>query len=320
MLACGFGRKVLGVCAVAALTACGGSQAQPAGSVPEGAAALALVPGKTLSEGKTQTSNLMYVVGGGERMYILSYPGGELIDSFSVTGPNELCSDGNGNVFLTLVSNQIAEYTHGGSTPVRILNDPGQYPEGCSVDPTTGALAVANSGYENGSNANVIVYPGGTGTAETFTDSSFLHFGFCGYDNSGNLFVSGTGPSGQFRLAELQKGSPTFTNITLNRPVVAGGGGSVQWDGKYMAVAAQQGIIYRTAGASGDVLGTVKLKSRLSYPFFWIQGDRIVAHYATTKLGLWRYPAGRAPISKIGSFLTRKGGFGGVTVSVAPKP
>ncbi len=209
---------------------------------------------------KATSSDLFYVIGD-EQLYMLSYPAGQLVGSFSVTGPRQLCSDSQGNVFLTLASDQITEYAHGGTTPIRALTDPREGPTGCSVDPTTENLAVANGGNGSGSNANVVVYAGGRGSPETFTDASFAHFAFCGYDNAGNLFANGVSPSGEFRLAELPKGSSTFTDITLDKRVVGGGGGSIQWDGKYVALAAQEGLIYRISGSSGHVLGTVKLKS-----------------------------------------------------------
>jgi hypothetical protein len=316
----GFGRYTLGICAATAmLGGCNGSQPPLGGPVAASkTVSMATVtrPNNTRLEQKATSSDLLYVIGH-ETLYMLSYPAGQFVGSFSVNGPRQLCSDGQGNVFLTLASDQIVEYAHGGTTPVRTLSDPGEGPTGCSVDPTTGNLAVANGGNGSGSNTNVVVYTGDSGSPETFTDASFAHFAFCGYDNAGNLFANGVSPSGQFRLAELPKGSSTFTDITLDKRVVGGGGGSIQWDGKYLALAAQEGLIYRITGSSGHVLGTVKLNARKPYPIFWIQGNRIVSHYAITKLGLWKYPEGRKPIGKIEGFLIGGGGVGGVTVSVA---
>ncbi|HVR45242.1 MAG TPA: hypothetical protein VMT95_01180 [Candidatus Binatia bacterium] len=314
------GRCTLGIfAATAMLGGCDGSH-PPLGG-PVAASKMVAIATTTRADNtrllrKATSSDLLYVIGG-DRVYMLSYPTGQPFGSFSVNGPRQLCSDGKGNVFLTLDSDQIAEYPHGSTTPIRTLSDPGEGPTGCSVDPTTGNLAVANGGSGSGSNANVVVYAGGSGSPETFTDASFAHFAFCGYDNAGNLFANGVSPSGQFRLAELPKGSSTFTDITLDKRVVGGGGGSIQWDDKYMALAAQEGLIYRITGSSGHVLGTVKLKARKPYPIFWIQGNRIVSHYAITKLGLWKYPSGGRPISKIAGFLIGRSGLGGVTVSVA---
>lgn len=311
------GRCALSRCVTVALLAgCSGSQAPI--DAPGSTARAALAERPWVAR-KATSSDLLYVIGGA-RVYILSYPAGELVDSFSVTNPSQLCSDSQGNVFLTLASNKVAEYPHGDTTPSRTLNDPGEGPIGCAVDPMTGDLAVANGGDESGNNTNVVVYVGGSGPPETFTDATFAHFGWCGYDNEGNLFVTGVGrnPSDQFRFAELQRGSSTFTDITLDKTILGGGAGSVQWDGKYMAVAAGNGIIYRTAGSSGTVLGTVTLKTRKPLTIFWIQGNRILSRYATTKLGLWKYPRGRAPLAEIQNFVVGKNEVTGVTVSVAP--
>jgi hypothetical protein len=59
-----------------------------------------------------------------------SYPGGE-------------CSDGRGNVWITDAS-RIVEYAHGGTSPISVLSDPNVYAVSCSVDPSSGNLAVTN--------------------------------------------------------------------------------------------------------------------------------------------------------------------------------
>jgi hypothetical protein len=326
MIGADFARHSLGVGALATIfTGCGGSQ-PPIGA--PGAMATGTQPDRWWAVRRATSSDLLYVIGGDSRIYMLSYPGGDPLESFSVRFPNQLCSDNQGNVFVTLNSpsagSQISEYPHGAMTPIKTLSDPGDGAIGCSVDPTTGNLAVANGGNGTARNANVVIYPGGSGSPETLTDPSFSRYEFCGYDNEGNLFVDGNGPgpSYPFRFAKLPKGSSTFTDITLDKSLV--GEGSVQWDGQYITVGViqhvgQQTEVYRVAGSSGHVIGTVTLKARKPDPILWIQGNRIIGRYAVRSLGLWKYPAGGRPVSKIGGFVSDRRGVGSTTISVAPK-
>jgi hypothetical protein len=55
------------------------------------------------------------------------------------------CLDASSNVYIAdFASNDIVEYAHGGTTPINTIHDRYGFPIGCSVDPTTGDLAVAN--------------------------------------------------------------------------------------------------------------------------------------------------------------------------------
>src|SRR5579863_4497346 len=61
--------------------------------------------------------------------------------------PMGLCSDASGNVWITDGKNQnIVEYAHGGTSAIGTVSDSGYAPYACSVDPTTGNLAVSNHG------------------------------------------------------------------------------------------------------------------------------------------------------------------------------
>lgn len=295
----------LSSCVVAALlVGCGETQ------TPMGAPA-ALQQGR-MNSTRATNSDLLYVLGG-DKLFVLSYPSGQLLMSASVSNASQICSDREGNVFVTLNTDQIAEYAHGGTTPIKTLSDP-ESPVGCSADPTTGNLAVANL-------ANVAIYEGSSGSPRTLTDPNFTNYFFCGYDNAGNLFVDGNGlgPSYEFRLAELPKGSSTFTDITLDKPVPSGTAGSVQWDGKLVAVGIDDGrLIYRVAGSSGHVVGTVSLRTRKPAFAFWIQANRVISRAGERTLGVWKYPAGRKPIDKIAGFPIDQGGLWAETVSVEP--
>ena len=59
--------------------------------------------------------------------------------------PKGECVDADNDVFITDSKlSEIFEYQHGAKKPVNILTDNGYRPYGCSIDFTTGNLAVAN--------------------------------------------------------------------------------------------------------------------------------------------------------------------------------
>jgi hypothetical protein len=210
-------------------------------------------------------------------------------------------------------------YTHGGTTPIDTLSVPGG-PYDCSSDPSTGNLAVV---FETTSGVNeVAVYQGAQGTPTTYADSNQSIL-YCGYDNNGNLFIGGYGPQ-HFAMAELAKGSSSFSNISLNQTIV--NPGQIQWDGQYLTVQEQQHpVIYRVAvsGSQASVVGTTHFLGPIVYASqSWISGGTVVMwmkrrdHGIPRAIGIWKYPKGGKPLTLIN-------GHGylevyGVTVSVAP--
>src|SRR5580692_1267669 len=59
--------------------------------------------------------------------------------------PMGMCVDNEQNVYITdYGAETIVEYPHGGTTPIQTINDAPYGPYNCSVDPTTGDLAIAN--------------------------------------------------------------------------------------------------------------------------------------------------------------------------------
>ena len=75
-----------------------------------------------------------------------------------------LCSDNSGNVFIP-GNGEIWGPKHGGTTPISKSKDSGYRGVGCSVDPTTGNLAVANTEASSGSAAgNIAIFTKATGS------------------------------------------------------------------------------------------------------------------------------------------------------------
>ena len=234
-------------------------------------------------------------------VYVYSYSNQQLVGT--LTGfklPYGLCAGKMGDVWIVDDgAQQIVEYKHGGTSPIATLSDPGEYPEGCSVDPTTGNLAVTNF-YSASGNGSVAIYAHASGEPTTYSDPSIVNFRFCGYDDKGNLFADGANSSSEFALAELRKGGSGLTGITLQQKIEWPGG--VQWDGKYVAVGdTDAGIIYRTNGAGGKVKGSTTLGDSDYVNQFWIAGKTVVApsQDGNAGVGLYAYPAGGAPSKTI---------------------
>jgi DNA-binding beta-propeller fold protein YncE len=203
-------------------------------------------------------------------VYVYSFPKGKL--EGTLTGfntPYGLCSDGAGNVWVVNdAANDIIEYAHGGTTPIATLSDPGEYPEGCSVDPTTGNLAVTNF-FSSSGGGSVAVYAKAAGTPTLYTDPDIAEFRFCGYDDKGNLFADGATSASVFEFAELPIGKKALKTIPVQETVEWPG--AVQYDGKYVAVGdTDTGKVYRIEGKSGKVMQTVTLGDATELNQFWI--------------------------------------------------
>jgi phage terminase large subunit-like protein len=241
--------------------------------------------------------------------------------------PRGECVDKKGDVFITVLApaksqaSNIVEYAHGGTMPINTFSDEWG-PIGCSVDPTTGNLAVTNAG-------NVAIYPSGESKPNYYTIPSFADISYCGYDDVGNLFVSGTYSRGQIALAELPKGSSNFTDINVSGfggKYAADLGNNVQWDGKDLAYGyyydTQQPpyIIYRlkVTGSTAQIVGTTPLEGVSAFVSqFFISGGSVIVPIAFQfhAVKFYLYPAGGKAVKKITKHVA---GVQGVVLSRAP--
>lgn len=242
-------------------------------------------------------------------VFVYSYPKG--IMEGELTGfeePYGACADRAGDVWIVDdEKSSISEFAHGDTTPIRTLNDSGEYPAGCSVDPATGNLAVMNYETTSRGEGGVSIYRKAKGKPKTYTDTSISRGWFCSYDTSGDLFLDGyqSGSSG-FQLAEVPQGSDTFSNITVNQSIKVPGG--VQWDGEYLAVADENGpgsgVIYQFSlnGSSGTEVSASTLDSSQNIHQFWIDPARnrvVVPSASLGTVGYWTFPAGGNPTKTI---------------------
>lgn len=137
---------------VAVLAGCSGygTTLQPGAAPPNASAASHGPAARSWMLPEAKNNDLLYVSDLlAQVVYIYTYRGHKLVGTLTgFFNPEGLCVDKAGDVYVTNDTSegvhQITEYAHGATTPLRTLNDPQGRANGCSVDPKTGDLAVAN--------------------------------------------------------------------------------------------------------------------------------------------------------------------------------
>lgn len=256
--------------------------------------------------------DLLYISDAGANVVnIYSYPsGGSLGKLTGFTDPTGLCTDTDRDVWVVDTTlSALYEYPHGSKTRKASLKANGTFNLlGCSVDPTTGNLAVAEIGTPTAL-GGVWIFTNAKGTPKKYKTSAMNFAYFCGYDNAGNLFVDGLDGSGNFVLVELPSGSGTLETITLNQSV--GFPGGVEWDGKHVAIGDRayqnkhESAIYRfsMSGRTGTIKGTTKLTGSCDVVQFGISSTRVVAPDACYNVvRFYAYPGGGAPTKQLTGF------------------
>jgi hypothetical protein len=257
---------------------------------------------------------------------IYTYGERKFVGYLTIKNPQHLCSDEAGNVFIPDGSaSKILEYAHGGTTPIATFNDP-DFPRACSADKVTGNLAVVDLGPPG----DVAIYQNASTNPTRHKDAKFAKYYFCGYDDSGNLFVDGKDDADRFMFAELPKGAKSFINIDLGH--YAATPGSVQWDGKYVAVGSGDTVYqYTINGSTGKLEGSTNLLGgdgpieQVWIPRFGIRINPQAKHILAAQfhffrhepgdVGFWNYPVAGAPTH----LLLGPDHPVGVTVSIVPK-
>jgi hypothetical protein len=244
-------------------------------------------------------------------VYVYAYRAGNRVGKLVGTlsgfnGPSGECVDKAGDVFVTNTQGQnVTEYAHGGTVPIGSLSDlPGEYPFACSVDPTTGNLAVTNLFSASGS-GSIAIFAKAQGTPKIYSGPAFHGMYYAAYDRAGNLFFDATpSGSGYFQFGELPKGSSSLKTVTLNQSI--GFPGGVAWDGKYIAVGDQNAAaIYQftVSGGTGTEVGTTPLTGGSGILQFATpkmgpgtkhpQASGVIGPSCTANAtGFWAYPAG----------------------------
>lgn len=239
-------------------------------------------------------------------VYMVALPSGKLVGKLTgfdyATGD---CVDALGDVFVSsFYAGQVRAYAHGAKVAFRVLSDGPSYPYGCSVDLTTGNLAVSN--WPTGSSeGGVTVYYNAKGKAHHYYYgySGGPDFWYCAYDSDGDLYAETT-DGNQPIFLELAKGGNKLRPVSLH-PTIIGDGvpPPLSWDGKFLVIAKPgAGAIYqyRMSGSTGTRVGVVKLdKAGGVFGPFWIasNGNTRTLYVPITEdsvesVGAYRYPSG----------------------------
>ena len=250
-------------------------------------------------------------------VYVYDYNQGTL--EGQITGLNDpygQCVDKKGNVWVVAFGgSSVSEYAHGGTKAVKTLTTDSQ-PRGCSVDPTTGNLAVA-------AGESVDVFAHARGTAHAYQNHLCFPFWAPGYDNAGNLYVEALlyGSAKPLQgysdplACELPHGGKSlrgvqFSGFGIYFPA------SVMWDGKHLTLTDQDymdnnetAIDRVSEDSSGNLtlIGQTILTddcdgSDTEVPQPFIVGKTVVggnlrcSYYGSQpKFDYWPYPAGGNP-------------------------
>lgn len=185
-------------------------------------------------------------------------------------------------------SDTVDEYKAGGTTKLKSLTVTSGEPAECSIDKGSGDLAVSILGA-----SDVLIFKGASGSGTEISDGLESTYSV-GYDGSGNLFADGLTSTGD-GFVELPAGSSTFHIVTG----ISGGGfpGDIQWDGTYVAVAAD-GFIgrYSISDYQATLEGEVMLPGGACTEF-WIAKSKFVCPDAGDENAtVYAYPKGGPPL------------------------
>lgn len=260
---------------------------------------------------RVKAQHLLYVTSAGTgSVSVYTYPAGK--PSGKLTGfikPMGDCVDQAGHIWIVdWDAISIAEFAHGGTKRLATLkNSQARSLLGCSVDPTTGDLAVTEVGPASG--GAIWIYANAKGTPKKYAPGFLKSPYFLAYDGAGNLFADGLDNNYAFAFGELPSGSSSFKSIALNQNVTFPGG--VQWDGTNVAVGDQfyqnhhQSAIYQVtvSGSTGSVVGTTPLNGTCDVAQFGLSGSSVIApDDCLNNAGFYSYPGGGTPTNTLTGF------------------
>jgi hypothetical protein len=320
---------------IALLAGCSGSQ-PPIGA--PGAMPLSRAIAKHAAHGKSwmlpeaSSDDLVYVSNLAGTVTVYDYQTLQIVGTLTgFVDPSGLCVDNIGNIWVTDYGNsRIVEYAHGGTKAINKLSDPRSSPIGCSIDPTTGNLAVANYKSPTGA-GNIAIYPNAKNPPTTYQAGYDVNFWSCMYDKGGNLLTNGVWISGSYSwyFYLLSKGASSLTQYYFGSDRMwEGGPPTLNWDGKDWAVPAVT-TIYRyklKKSRHAKLRGRTSISDDASayLPGYWIspgkigskKGQRLfVTEESPDGVGIFPYPQGGAPLATVSDGLDSP--FG-VAVSLSP--
>ena len=305
MRASTFTRTAAGLsAAILLLTGCAGTSSQMTPQVRGMAAHYST--GRTWMDPAAKADDLLYVsTARNDEVGIYSYPKLKLVGTLTgLQVPEGLCSDRAGNVWVTnyqldgYLPGYMTEYAHGGTDVIATLQDGKQSPGGCSVDPTTGNLAIANRIPATGeyTSGNIGIYIKAKGDPVTYTSPDIFFIYWCTYDDKGNLFANGFSKASQVVFVELPKGAKKLKTLKLDEPMSWPVG--LVWDGKYLAAGNgddDNPFVYRFKihGNKATTVSSMQLNGASSIGQFTLFRKKlIVPSVFESIVGLYNYPVG----------------------------
>ena len=231
-----FSRYAFSCVAAAMLTGCGGSQSPigARGAVPQTAATAAHADRGTswMLPEALRTRDLLYISDQyTDHVYVYNYKTRRLLGRLGgFYQPSGQCVDSSGDVWITDSSGEaVDEFQHGIARRIKRIRTTG-LANSCSIDPTSGNLAVSNSLTPKGvSNIEIFDLKG---SRKAYEGSACQNIVQVGYDNAGNLYVSATSQESSNYVCELPHGSNSLVTVPINKTIVRPAG--VMWDGKYI--------------------------------------------------------------------------------------
>jgi hypothetical protein len=279
--------------------------------------------GHSWMRAEAKSSTLLYVSNpGNNTVTVYAYQSRKLVgtlDGFS--NPAGLCADSAGDVWITNQGgDDIVEYAHGGTQPIKTLDDGSDQPMACSVDKTTGNLAVLNAD-------DVAVYPDASGSPTLYIGGGVFGDYALGYGGRGDLLVDGGSYDNRnfIAFAQLPFGARHLKETVLSKILQWAPPTFVQWDGQFWVVGTSTLDWFKIVGTKGRFEGYTTLSPTSPVARFWIasvgsgseRGNQIVVTEDDPyKVEFFDYPAGGKAFASIIDGLSNPYG---ITVSEAAK-
>lgn len=233
--------------------------------------------------------------------------------------PSGLCTDTKGHVYIANQNDSnVVEYDYGGTQPIATIATPGQSPLFCSVDPTSGNVAIATTGTGRSGTVTICSNPSQCTTYSTPIGSILSPF-YLQYLPNGDLYMTGDNDYlGIGYVMYLAHGSTTwqpvkFTGARLSLPVQGrlSSPNALVWDGTYLDMTGGVGEDYRElfqCTASGVNVACTKKPLIFTGPpgmccifpqqvAVDVETGQVLGADVEHGVDIWSYPAGR-PRSK----------------------
>jgi hypothetical protein len=255
---------------------------------------------------QAKSSDLLYVSNqGNNTVTVYGYQSRKLVGTLNgFSSPAGLCTDAAGDVWVTNQGkHDVIEYAHNGTKPIKTLKDGREQPLGCSIDKTTGNLAVLNAD-------DVVAYPDASGSPTLYKGGGVYGDYALGYGAHGDLLVDGGSydSSNLIAFAQLPLGMTHLRQVVLSKKLQWAPPTFVQWDGQFWAVGASHLDWFKIAGKTGRLEGHTVLSPSSSIAQFFIaavdggsgRGNQVVVTEDDPyKVEFFQYPAGGEPFASI---------------------